>query len=47
MTIECFVLLLIMMNSQHEDLTGRDKDEHEFKNKEKIMKIFKEMLNKM
>ena len=34
MTIECFVLLLIMMNSQ-QGLTDKDRDIHEFIKQEK------------
>jgi len=46
MTIECFVLLLIMMNSQ-QGLTGRDRDIDEFIKQEKDNPNFKEMFNKI
>ena len=46
MTIECFVLLLIMMNSQ-QGLTGRDRDIDEFIKQEKDNPNFKDMFNKI
>ena len=46
MTIECFVLLLIMMNSQ-QGLTGRDRDIDEFIRQEKDKPRFKEMFKKI
>ena len=46
MTIECFVLLLIMMNSQ-QGLTGRDRDIDEFIRQEKDKPGFKEMFKKI
>ena len=46
MTIECFVLLLIMMNSQ-QGLSGRDRDIDEFIKQEKDNPNFKEMFKKI
>ena len=46
MTIECFVLLLIMMNSP-QGLTGRDRDIDEFIRQEKDKPGFKEMFKKI
>ena len=46
MTIECFVLLLIMMNSQ-QGLTGRDRDIDEFIRQEKDKPGFKDMFKKI
>ena len=43
---ECFVLLLIMMNSQ-QGLTGRDRDIDEFIRQEKDKPGFKEMFKKI
>jgi len=45
-SIECFVLLLIMMNSQH-GLGDRDKDIDEFIKQEKDNPNFKNMFNKI
>ena len=45
MTIECFVLLLIMMNSQ-QGLTGRDRDIDDFIKQEKDNPNFKDMFKK-
>ena len=46
MTIECFVLLLIMMNSQ-QGLSGRDRDIDEFIKQEKDNPNFKDMFKKI
>jgi len=46
MTIECFVLLLIMMNSQ-QGLGGRDRDIDEFIKQEKDNPNFKDMFKKI
>ena len=46
MTIECFVLLLIMMNSQ-QGLSGRDQDIDEFIKQEKDNPNFKDMFKKI
>jgi hypothetical protein len=46
MTIECFVLLLIMMNSQ-QGLTGRDRDIDDFIKQEKDLPKFRDMFKKI
>ena len=46
MTIECFVLLLIMMNSQ-QGLTGRDRDIDDFIKQEKDLPQFRDMFKKI
>ena len=46
MTIECFILLLIMMNSP-QGLNDRDKDIDEFIKQEKDNPNFKEMFDKI
>ena len=46
MTIECFVLLLIIMNSR-QGLTGRDRDIDDFIKREKDLPQFKDMFKKI